>query len=156
MAFEATRNPNTIPLAPRRSWWIIEDNIPLSEAASPGMFVEKFNDSGTIKLRKKSVTADQTRMLIVFDDPENNKTPDDDYAIGDMPPVGWVGVGFKFRAIVASGQDITQLDPLKAVAGGTMEEDSTDTAAANVVRFEALETTGAVTADTHLRVERVC
>ncbi len=148
---------NTIALAPHRDKWIIQE-LPLKAAASPGHMVEKTLDT-VKKIQKSSAEDDQVSMMVLLDDPDNNKTWTDAYAAGDVAPFGWLQVGFQFTARIASTEDISDLDKLEITSGGQLKEAAATTSAANTARFTATEDDSKGTADGSevlIRVERFC
>lgn len=71
-----------------------------------------------------------------------------DYAVGDTVKVGAFSPGMRVNALIASGQNITINDRLESAGNGTLRK-----FAAGEILGRALETTGAVTVLTRLRVE---
>jgi hypothetical protein len=85
---------------------------------------------------------------------EMNKGIDDAYGVQDLVKAGYLRRGSFFLGIVPSGENIAIGDFLD-VEDGKLVEAASSTADANVVRFRALETIGAVTVDTRCRAEVV-
>lgn len=147
--------PNTILLTGRERAYII-DKWPLIDTdAKPGHFVEKFNSSGTLAWRKVTSATNMPSKFILLENDLNNDDLDTAYTSGDFVPVACLEVGMVVWPIVASGQDITNGDFCQQAGDGTIKEATATTAAANVAHYQALETLGAVTADTRLRLEVV-
>jgi hypothetical protein len=71
------------------------------------------------------------------------------YASGDRVKVGVFDSGDEAIVFVASGQNIVEDDTLKSAGDGTFAEAST----AGIVLARAMETLGAVTVETALRVQ---
>lgn len=148
-------SPNTILLTGRERAYII-DKWPLIDTdAKPGHFVEKFNSSGTLAWRKVTSATNMPSKFILLENDLNNDDLDTAYTSGDFVPVACLEVGMVVWPIVASGQDITNGDFCQQAGDGTIKEATATTAAANVAHYQALETLGAVTADTRLRLEVV-
>ncbi len=148
-------DPNTI-LLHGRDRAIIIDKWPLIDTgALPGHFVEKFNSSGTLAWRKVTSATNMQSKFILLEDDLHNKTLDTAYTSGDFPPVACLDVGMTVWALVASGQDLTNGDFCQQAGNGTIKEATAVTAAANVAHYQALETLGAVTELTRLRLEVV-
>jgi hypothetical protein len=80
---------------------------------------------------------------------------DNFYNAGSIVPVWVLRNGFKFWAIIGSGQNVNIADPLQSAGGGKLKAATATTAAAGVYRFQALESPGAVTVDTRVAVQVV-
>lgn len=151
----AKLDPNTI-LLHGRDRAVIIDKWPLIDTdAKPGHFVEKFNSSGTLAWRKVTSATNMPSKFILLEDDLHNKTLDTAYTSGDFPAVACLDVGMTVWALVPSGQDITNGDFCQQNGDGTIKEATAVTAAANVAHYQALETLGAVTELTRLRLEIV-
>lgn len=147
--------PNTILLTGRERAYIIDKWPLIDTGAKPGHFVEKFNSSGTLAWRKVTSATNVQSKFILLENDLNNDDLDTAYTSGDFVPVACLEVGMVVWPIVASGQDITNGDFCQQAGDGTIKEATATTAAANVAHYQALETLGAVTADTRLRLEVV-
>lgn len=138
-------NPNTIFLAGRREQ--IGD-IAASEVITPGMCVELFNSSGTIRFRK--ATAALAGAIVATNQSMLNKGVDDTYAIGDLMEASVAISGSTWWALIASGQNIAAGNRLEHAGDGTLR-----ILAAGVPVFKALENKPTVTTLTRIRVERL-
>jgi len=138
------RAPNTIYLGGPRTE--IGD-IAAGEAITPGMLIERYNSSGTMLLRKHSVSGGAGAM---FATEQNmlNRGVNDDYNVGDLVEATMGAPGTKWQAIIASGASITQGDKLESAGNGKLKAYS-----AGLTAFTALETKTGVLADTRIRVE---
>ena len=139
-----TRNdPGTIFLGGPRT---VVNDLAASEAITPGMLVEKFNNAGVWRVKKHSLTsaagsqyATEQSML--------NKGVDDAYAANDLVETSIGAPGSTFWALIASGQTIVFGNALESAGDGTLKVFSAGTKIAN-----ALESKTA-TALTRLRIE---
>ena len=139
-----TRNdPGTIFLGGPRT---VVNDLAASEAITPGMLVEKFNNAGVWRVKKHSLTsaagsqyATEQSML--------NKEVDDAYAANDLVETSIGAPGSTFWALIASGQTIVFGNALESAGDGTLKVFSAGTKIAN-----ALESKTA-TALTRIRVE---
>lgn len=139
-----TRNdPGTVYLGGPRT---VVNDLAASEAITPGMLVEKFNNAGVWRVKKHSLTsaagsqyATEQSML--------NKDVDDAYAANDLVETSIGAPGSTFWALIASGQTIVFGNALESAGDGTLKVFSAGTKIAN-----ALESKTA-TALTRIRVE---
>lgn len=128
-------------------------DFPASAAITPGMLVEIFDDAGNPKFRPNSAAAGQAALSVALERDELNDTIDTAYAIGDAVKVGYLAPGSTFLGLLPSGQDIAAGDPLQSNGDGKLKVATATTAAANVFRFQALDSPGAVVVDTRVRVQ---
>lgn len=153
-----TRNPNLIYLGGgdgpggESGITVVEDYTAGAEI-TPGMVIETYRDNLTLKWRPFNTAGGMMADYIALERLENNNTIDDPYGIGDLVKAAKLHNGSFFYGIVPSGEDIA-IGDLLDVEGGKLVEAADTTADANVVRFRALESIGAVTADTRLRAEK--
>ena len=139
-----TRNdPGTVYLGGPR---MVVNDLAASEAITPGMLVEKFNNAGVWRVKKHSLTsaagsqyATEQSML--------NKEVDDAYAANDLVETSIGAPGSTFWALIASGQTIVFGNALESAGDGTLKVFNSGTKIAN-----ALESKTA-TALTRIRVE---
>lgn len=75
-------------------------------------------------------------------------TPDANYQVGDTVKVGSFGKGMRVLALIPSGQNITADGFLESAGDGTLRAYSS-----GVIIARALDTTGAVTVRTPIRIE---
>lgn len=121
-------------------------DLAASEAITPGMLVERFNNSGTIRWRK--ATADLNGPgSVALDQSMLNKGVDDAYAANDLMQVGVLHKGATAWMLIASGQNITAGTLLGSAGGGTLKSGAT------VALFTALENKPTVLVTTRIRVE---
>lgn len=153
-----TRNPNLIYLGGgdgpggESGITVIEDYTAGAEII-PGMVIEPYRDALTLKWRPFNTAGGAMADYVALERLENNNDIDHPYAIADLVKVAKLHNGSFFYGIVPSGEDIA-IGDLLDVEGGKLVEAADTTAAANVTRFRALESIGAVTADTRLRAEK--
>lgn len=137
------KDPGTIFLGGDRTQ--IGD-LAASEAITPGMLVERFNNSGVIRWRK-ATTDIAGPPALATEQSMVNKTVDDAYAANDLMEVSILHKGASGWAYIASGQNIAAGDLLGSAGGGTLK------AGATVARFTALENKPTVIVLTRIRVE---
>lgn len=114
-----------------------------SEAITPGMLVD-----GVSTIAKHASAAANTPRTFALERDELGDDIDEDYAIGDTVKIGAFHAGQRALALIASGQSITENQRLESAGDGTLRA-----LAGGVALARALETTGAVTALTRVRVE---
>jgi hypothetical protein len=136
-------DPNTIFLGGDRTQ--IGD-LACSEAITPGMLVERFNNAGVIRWRK-ATTDIAGPPALATEQAMLNQGVDVDYAADDLVEVSILHKGASGWAFIASGQNITAGTLLGSAGGGTLK------AGATVARFTALENKPTVTELTRIRVE---
>jgi hypothetical protein len=141
------RDPNTIHLGgpiERLNEWIC------GVAITSGMECEFYNDSGTMKIRPLASATQQATNIVALEDLFHNKTVSDVYAIGSLVPVA----RFLPGSGIPSGQNIVAGQNLQANGDGWLKDATSDAAADNVARKQALESSGgAVSVFTRLRVQ---
>lgn len=137
--------PNTIHLG---GPFTEVNDIAASEAITPGMLIEPFNAAGVHRFRKSTLTGLASRHF-ARNHPMANKGVDDAYATGDLVEAGVASPGCTIWGLVASGQNIAWGQSLSDAGDGTFK------ASSGVTNARSLTTTGAVTANTRLRVEFV-
>lgn len=137
------RDPNTIFLGGDRTQ---VNDLAASEAITPGMLVERFNNAGVIRWRK-ATTDIAGPPAVATEQMMMNKGVDDDYAIGDLMEVSVLHKGGTAWMFIASGQNVAAGDLLGSAGDGTLKTGAT------VARFTALENKPSVTVLTRLRVE---
>jgi hypothetical protein len=140
-------NPNTVFLGGDRTQ--IND-LAVSEAVTPGHLVERFNNAGVTRWRKHATAAGATAMAVATEQSMLNLGPDDAYAANDLAEVSVLHKGATAWMFIASGQNITFGQKLESAGNGTLRA-----LAAGVALATSLENTGAVTAQTRLRVEAI-
>lgn len=145
--------PNTVKLAGEG---LIVADINTSEIATPGHLAEMFSDSGTLKWRKNTSATNQPTLAVYLEQDELNKGVDDNYAANSLAKVWFMYPGCTFWGLIASGQDIVNGDYLQSAGDGTLKEATAVTATANVARFQAIDSPGAVTALTRVKVQVIC
>ena len=153
----AKRNPNTILLhGPAIKWDANQGDAVgtylASAAITPGWLIEIHDNSSVAAWRPHGTASEQVSTAVALDRPENNDTIDTDFAIGDTVPAAWLSPGAVFYGVIPSGQDISPGELLQSNGDGKLKVASASTATANVAKFQSLDLTGAVTADTRLRV----
>lgn len=139
------REPNTIHLA--GGYELINTHAAI-ETLTPGMILELHNDSGVPKWGVHDSADDNVAAFIALEQDELNKTISDTYAAGDLVKVAHMKPGCVFLGIIPSGQNLAIGDLLQSNGDGKLKAIGSGKA-----KFMALEASGAVTADTRLRVE---
>lgn len=150
------RNPNTILLGGGLpggdGGHTIDNEIVAGVVITPGMIIELYTDTDKAKWRPHASAAEMVSVVVALEKSLHNKTIDDTYAINDLVLAAHLRHGSEFYALVPSGQDISSGEFMQSNGDGKLKTASATTAAANVARFQARETIGAVTADTRCRV----
>lgn len=141
-----TRNdPGTIFLGGDRTQI---GELALSEIATPGHLVERFNNGGIIRWRK--ATADIAGPPAVLTEQSMlNQGVDDNYAAGDLAEVTILHKGASAWMFIASGQNVAAGDLLGSAGSGTLKTGAT------VARFTADENKPTVTVLTRIRVTAI-
>jgi len=123
------------------------EDFTASAAITPGDLIVPASNGTVARLAVADL--DVARMF-ALEREEMGNTIDDDYAIGDVVKAGTFKGGDRVLAWIASGQNITAGGYLQAANDGTLK------AYASGARLaRALETSGAVTTKTRIRVEIV-
>lgn len=104
-----------------------------SEAITPGMLVEQFNNSGTIRYRKSTRTG-LRNTLVMLDQPLYGKTIADACAANDLIEVVESKTGDVLYMLIASGANITAGSRLTDAGNGKLKAVGSD-----VPCFEAQE-----------------
>lgn len=138
-------DPGTIFLGGDRT--IINDKA-CSEAITPGMCVEQFNNGGVIRFRK--ATAALAGALIATERSMLNEGVDSVVPVGDLLEVSALHKGATAWALIASGQDIASGNQLEHAGDGTLR-----ILASGVPVFTANENKPSVTVQTRIRVEAI-
>lgn len=138
-------DPNTIFLGGTREQ---VNDLAASEALTPGMLVERFNNGGIIRWRK-ATTDIAGPAALVTEATMLNKGVSDDYAIGDLVEVSILKPGAAGWGFIASGQNVAAGALLGSAGGGTLKTGAT------VARFTALENKPTVVVLTRIRVEAI-
>jgi hypothetical protein len=116
------------------------------------MLVELHDDT-TLKVRANGSATEIAALAVALERNELNKTIDDAYAADDVVKFGYLGAGSVFYGLVPSGQSITFGALYQSNGDGKLKAATATTQAAMLGRFQSLDDTGAVTADTRLRVQ---
>jgi len=148
-------NPNKILLAADEDARIINDTdyCLAGVAVTPGMLVEFYDNASAINVRPNASATEQCAKMVAVNSPELNVGIDTAYAIGDLVPVHPLEVGDIIYGIVPSGQNITMGGLLQSNGDGKLKAATATTQDAGLGWLQALETTGAVTADTRIRAQ---
>lgn len=147
------RNPNTIYLGGgdgpggESGCTYINDKVAV-ETIKPGMILELHDDGGVPAWGVHDTADDPVSVVVALEQPFMNQGIDDNYSDGDLVLAGALRPGAMFYGIVPSGQDINIGDRLQSNGDGKLKA-----AAGGSIRFVSHTDTGAVTADTRLRVE---
>lgn len=129
----------------------LEGTLAASEAITPGMLVERFNNSGVVRFRKSTRTG-LANTLVMLDQPLYNKGIDDACAANDLIEVHVGKPGDILYMIIASGANIAAGARLTDAGNGKLKAVGSDVAC-----FEARETVNnsAGPGDARIRVEVV-
>lgn len=128
---------------------VIINDLACSEAITPGMLVEQFNNGGVIRFRKSTRT-DKTNRMYALDMPMQNKGIDDASAANDLIEVVHVRPGDDVYALVASGATLVAGDRLTDAGNGYLKAVGSGEPCA-----EALENVTATVTPTRIRVRAV-
>ena len=102
-------NPNTIFLGGDRTQ--IGD-LAVSASTTPGMLVERFNNSGVIRWRPSTGNGTAKPPAVATDQSMLNKGVDDVYAANDLAEVSVLHKGAVAWMLIASGQNVVAGDLL--------------------------------------------
>lgn len=139
------QDPNTIWLGGHRDQ--IGDMAAKAEV-TPGHLVERVNTAGVWQWQKHSTAAGSGSPAVATEQSMLNKGVDDVYAAGDLMEVSIGKSGTNFWMFIPSGQNISYGAKLESAGDGTLRAVS-----GSFPLFVALESPGAVTALTRIRVE---
>jgi hypothetical protein len=143
-------NPNTVHLGGPAH---LVNDLAAGVATTPGMTVEMYSNGGVLEVRPTASATEQVTIAVALEQGELNKTVADVYAIGDLIKVAFLAPGSTFWALIPSGQNIAVGALLQSNGDGKLKVATATTADANVAKFQSLEASGAVTADTRIRVQ---
>jgi hypothetical protein len=136
-------NPNTIFLGGDRTQ---VGDLAVSEALTPGMGVERFNNGGIIRWRKAPADV-ANPAAVITNQSMLNLGVDTEYAAGDLAEVSLLHKGATAWMFIASGQSVAAGDVLGNAGDGTLKTGAT------VALYSALENKPSVTTRTRIRVE---
>src|SRR5688572_26822711 len=139
-------DPNTVYLGGGSK--VVINEYPAIEAITPGMLCEYHNDSGVLKWGVHDSADDPAAAFVLNNQIIDNQTVDEACAAGDLVEVLNLGPGATFWGLIPSGQNITQGGLLQSNGDGKLK--ALGSGQALVV---ALESSGAVTEDTRIKVE---
>lgn len=117
--------PNTIHTGGPK---IEVNDVAAGGAITPGMLIERYNSTGTPLFRAHSV-AGGAGSTYALNQSMLNKGVDDPYAIGDLVEAAVLQKGSTAWALIASGANIANGDPLSSNANGTLKAASGTTIA---------------------------
>jgi hypothetical protein len=133
------QNPRTIHLAGPITY---VNTVPAGSAITPGMLIERYNNSGVANFRAHSSAAGAAMPTFALDQPELNKSYTDAYASPDLVKAGIMGAGALVYARIASGQTLVSGDWLESDGLGSLRKFGAGVKIAQAV--ESTTTTGAV------------
>lgn len=139
-------DPNTIFLGGGEKT-VINEYVAI-EAITPGMICEYHNDSGAKKWGVHDSADDDVEAFVLNNQIIDNHDVDTACAAGDLVEVLSLTAGATFWALIPSGQNVVFGARLQSNGDGKLKALGSGKA-----KFLALEASGAVTADTRLRVE---
>src|SRR5262245_9711831 len=137
-------SPNTIWLGGPRTE--IGD-LAASEAITPGMLVERWNNAGVWRWRKHNTAGGNTTKSVATEMSMANKGVADNYNAGDLMEVTIGAPGTNLWMMIGSGQNIAFGDKLESAGNGMLR-----ILAAGTPLFQALEGKPNVTQTTRIRV----
>lgn len=140
-------NPNTIFLGGER---IQVNDVAISEIATPGHLLERFNSGGVTRWRKSTGNGTAKAPALLTEQAMLNRGVDDNYAAGELAEVSILQKGGTAWAFIASGANVSYGDLLGdngSSVPGTLKTSPT------VALFTALENKPSVTSLTRIRVE---
>lgn len=143
-------NPNTVRLGGPK---VIVNDLVAGVAITPGYLIEAYSDGGVLKVRPNASATEIAAHFIALEQTEMNKTVDDAYAVGDLVIGAFLAPGSTFWGLIPSGQNIAVGGLLQSNGDGKLKAATATTADANLGKYQALEASGAVTADTRIRVQ---
>lgn len=121
---------------------------------TPGMELEFYDDSGTMKLRPLASASQRPTRIIALEKILHNKTVDDTYAIGELVLCALFLPGSSFWGLIPSGQNLSAGEPMGPNGNGMHKALADADAADGLAVYQALETSsGAVTATTRLKIQ---
>lgn len=138
--------PNTVYLGGGTKTVI--NHLKAVEAITPGMVCEYHNDSSELKWGVHDSADDDVEAFVLNNQVIDNAGIDTACAAGDLVEVLALGAGATFYAIIPSGQNITRGARLQSNGDGKLKALGSGKA-----KFLALESSGAVTEDTRIKVE---
>jgi hypothetical protein len=138
-------DPNTIFLAGERQQ---VNDIATSEAITPGMLVDLFNNGGIIRYRKHATAGGDCAKAVLTQRSMLNEGVDNDTPAGDLAEVSVLSPGATAWMLIASGQNIAAGNKMESAGNGTLR-----VLASGVALFMALENKPSVTTLTRIRVE---
>lgn len=119
---------------------------------TPGMLIEFYTTGSTTKLRPHASASETVTPMVALEKLIHNKIVDDPYHVNELVLAAHLRPGSTFWGLLPSGQDISAGEFMQSNGNGMLKSASATTAAANVARFQALESVGAVTVTTRVRV----
>jgi hypothetical protein len=132
---------------------VLINDASVGVATTPGMLVERYNNSGALQFRPntQSTNVPQT-PAVALNASMLNHTTDDVYAVGDLAEVAILSPGASAWMLIPSGQNITQGAFLESNGDGTLKVRSSGNGL-----FQALESVNnsAGPANARIRVEAV-
>lgn len=121
-----------------------------TESITPGHLVEAVLNGTELNIRKNAVAGEVTQALVALNQPELNEGIDDAYAAGETVKTGLMQTGCVIYGLIASGQNISAGDYMDSAGDGTWKEN-----ASGAKSYISLDSPGAVTVSTRLRVKRI-
>lgn len=110
-------NPRTIHLGGDVTW---VNDLPTSEAITPGHLIERHSEGGAAKFRKHTTAGGDTAPIFALNQPELNLGIDDNYADGDLMSAAFGHRGSTFYAIIGSGVNVAAGAQLESAGDGTL------------------------------------
>lgn len=120
------QNPNTILLSNKSDSVTIVNDVPCSEAITPGMLIERHSSSGE-KWRKNANAGDPAAKAVALNASMLNKGIDDAYSSGDLIEAAILPPGATAYMLLASGENVAVGDQLESNGDGTLVKVSSGT-----------------------------
>lgn len=144
------RDPNTIHLGGRVEK--LNEHVAGVEI-TPGMEIEFYDDSGTMRLRPLASATQRPTSIIALEKSLHGKGVDDTYAVGELVLAAKFLPGSTFWGMTVSGQDVSAGEYMQPNGDGRHKVATSTAAGDGVAVYQALEALGAVTETTRLRIQ---
>lgn len=111
------QNPRTVWLGGRK---VVVNDLAAKAAITPGMVIERTNDSGTLKFQAHSTAGGFGARIVALEPSMLNKGIDDAYSAGDLVEGAVLEPGATAYVLIASGENITQGGFLESNGDGSL------------------------------------
>lgn len=137
---------------------IHEELTPSAGTILPGHLVEVHVSTG-LKLRNHAVASGNAKKMFALHRDEKGQGPlDTTYAVGDIVKTATYNSGDRLRAMIASGETVTGIEPLESDGAGALQVQAVSAATSelqrnSIVAWSIESSGGALGANTLLEVE---